>query len=196
MRARPSRRTASTSSAYLEEFDEWAQTYINPFEDLAGPDAVPQLGQPTRRVAELEADGIVAEVLFPNTIPPFFPSGALVTPQPTADEYERRWAGLQAHNRWLVDFCEEAPGRRAGIAQILLNDVDDAVAEMPLGDGRRSHRWRAAAGRPARRAMPPLSSDEYEPIWAACEELDVVGQPPRRRRRCPTFVVTDPAPPR
>ena len=91
----------------------------------------------SRRIAELEADGVVAEVLFPNTIPPFFPSGNLVAPQPSAEEYEQRWAGLKAHNRWMVDFCQEAPGRRAGIAQIMLNDVDDAVGEI---------RWAKDAG--------------------------------------------------
>ena len=103
-------------------------------------------------IAELEADGVVAEVLFPNTIPPFFPSGNLVAPQPSPEEYERRWAGLKAHNRWMVDFCNEAPGRRAGIAQIMLNDVDDAVDEIRWAAGCRTHRRHPAAGRPARRA--------------------------------------------
>ena len=38
----------------------------------------------------------------------------------TAEEYRCGWAGVQAHNRWLVDFCAErpAPGRsRAGVPQ-------------------------------------------------------------------------------
>ena len=114
------------ASRWHDDFDAWAQTYSNPFEDLAGSNAYRNWDSDAR-VTELEADGIVAEVLFPNTIPPFFPSGALVTPAPNAAEYEHRWAGLQAHNRWLADFCAAAPGRRAGVAQILLNDVDDAL---------------------------------------------------------------------
>ena len=81
---------------------------------------------------DLEADGIAAEVIFPNTVPPFFPGGALVTQAPPADAHdlELRWAGLQAHNRWLADFCARTPGRRAGIAQILLHDVDASVEEI------------------------------------------------------------------
>ena len=69
-------------------------------------------------------------MLFPNTVPPFFAQGNLTALEPTAADYERRWAGLQAHNRWLADFCAAAPGRRAGLAQIFLNDVDDALAEV------------------------------------------------------------------
>ena len=56
---------------------------------------------------------------------------------PRNEDFPQRWAGLQAHNRWLADFCDDAPGRRAGVAQILLNDVDAAVAEV---------RWAREAG--------------------------------------------------
>ena len=35
-------------------------------------------------------------------------------------------AGIRAHNRWLVDFCNRFPERRAGIGQIFINDIDDA----------------------------------------------------------------------
>ena len=59
-----------------------------------------------------EADGIVAEVIFPNTIPPFYPEPSLKVQQPGANEgdLELRWTGLRAHNRWLADFCSMAPG--------------------------------------------------------------------------------------
>lgn len=112
-----------------EDFDAWAAGYVNPYEDLLA-DTADRNWNSGRRVAELEEDGIVAEVVFPNTIPPFFPSGSLMAPAPTAQELELRWAGLRAHNRWLADFCAAAPGRRAGVFQILLNDVDAAVEEI------------------------------------------------------------------
>jgi predicted TIM-barrel fold metal-dependent hydrolase len=186
--------------AYLEtrwhdEFDVWAATYRDPW--LAFEQAVDDRGAdreadgrtrragavngiiPTNwdgqaRLKDLESDGIVGEVIFPNTAPPFFPSGALTAATPrTREEYQRRWAGLKAHNRWLVDFCGEVPGRRAGIAQILLNDVDDAVREIE---------WVKAAGlrggvllpmvEPSA-GIPPVFSTAYEQIWAACADLDV-----------------------
>ncbi len=59
---------------YLEEFDAWAKTYVNPYDDLRGETAYRNWDSATRE-RELEDDGVVAEVLFPNTIPPFFPSG-------------------------------------------------------------------------------------------------------------------------
>jgi predicted TIM-barrel fold metal-dependent hydrolase len=153
-----------------EEFDEWAKTYVNPWSDLQAETAWRNWDS-ARRLAELEADGVVAEVLFPNTIPPFFPSGLLSAHLPSErGEYERRFAGIRAHNRWLADFCAEAPGRRAGIAQIFLNDVDDAVAEI---------RWAAEVGLtggillpgiPPDSGLPPLYAPDYEPVWQACDE--------------------------
>ncbi len=133
------------ASRWYDEFDVWAQSFQNPFADLAGSNAYRNWDS-EQRLTELEADGIVAEVLFPNTVPPFFPSGALVTPAPNRDEYEHRWAGLQAHNRWLADFCAAAPGRRAGVAQILLNDLDDTLAEVEFVAAVRTLRRGAAPG--------------------------------------------------
>lgn len=62
-----------------EAFDAWAATYVNPYEDLLA-DTADKNWNSARRLAELEEDGIVAEVVFPNTIPPFFPSAALMAP--------------------------------------------------------------------------------------------------------------------
>jgi len=155
------------------EFDAWADAYINPWGDLVDPDADRNWNS-DRRLRELEADGIVAEVLYPNTIPPFFPQGMLLAGTPTRADYERRWAGVQAHNRWLADFCAQAPGRRAGVIQIMLNDVDDAVAEI---------RWGVEQGLtggvmlpgvvPGDPNLPQLWSEVYEPIWRTCAELDL-----------------------
>jgi predicted TIM-barrel fold metal-dependent hydrolase len=158
--------------AYLDEFDRWVATYVCPFPELEGPDASRNWDS-DRRVAEMEADGIVAEVLFPNTVPPFYPKSSLTARPPAVDdaEHELRWAGLRAHNRWLADFCAATPGRRAGIAQILLTDVDAAVREI---------RWARDAGlsggvllpgAPPGTGVAPLYSPTYDPIWQVCEEL-------------------------
>src|SRR5260370_3797686 len=161
----------SLERAYLDDFDDWVADYVVPYPDLEGPNASRNWDS-DRRLAELESDGIVAEVLFPNTVPPFYPKTSLTQlPPANAAEVGRRWAGLRAHNRWLADFCAATPGRRAGIAQILLNDVDLAVAEI---------RWAREAGltggvllpgAPPGTGLEPLYSPVYEPIWAVCEEL-------------------------
>jgi predicted TIM-barrel fold metal-dependent hydrolase len=125
-----------------------------------------------RRLRETEADGVVAEVIFPNTSPPFAPTP--ITEFGEAElgkDHEHRWAGIRAHNRWLADFCQEAPGRRAGLVQIFLPFVEESVAEI---------RWAKEAGltggvllpgAPPGSGVEPLYAPKYEPIFAVCEEL-------------------------
>ncbi|WP_405832361.1 amidohydrolase family protein [Streptomyces sp. NBC_01176] len=155
-----------------EAFDAWAAAYVNPYQDLLA-DTADRNWNSERRLAELERDGIVAEVVFPNTIPPFFPSASLTAPAPTAREFAQRWAGLRAHNRWLADFCAAAPGRRAGVFQILLNDVDEAVREIRRAAGAGLTGGVLLPGTPPGSGLPELHSTAYDPIWAACAELGV-----------------------
>lgn len=155
-----------------EEFDAWAAAYVNPHEDLMAPEAERNWDS-ARRLAELEADGIVAEVVFPNTIPPFFPSAMLTAPAPTGEEFTLRWAGLRAHNRWLADFCALAPGRRAGVAQILLGDVDEAVREVRWAKEAGLHGGVLLPGTPPGSGLPELHSPVYDPLWAVCAELEM-----------------------
>jgi predicted TIM-barrel fold metal-dependent hydrolase len=126
----------------------------------------------TRRLRETEADGVVAEVIFPNTSPPFAPTPITEFGEPdVGKDHQRRWAGIRAHNRWLADFCREAPGRRAGLVQIFLPFVEESVAEI---------RWAKEAGltggvllpgAPPGSGIDPLYAPKYEPIFAVCEEL-------------------------
>ena len=164
-----------------EEFDAWAANYFDPWADIdaesewkAGVSSFmsPLNWDSNKRLEALETEGIVAEVVFPNTVPPFFPNGLLAAPGPrTADEYDRRWAGIKAHNRWLKDFCDDAPGRRFGVAQVFIDNVEDTVAEI---------RWAKEAG--LRQVLLPsdhhlklhnLYYGSLEPIWSVCEELDM-----------------------
>ena len=134
--------------AWRGEFDAWREKYKNPFRDLQDGGRIRNWDD-ERRNGDLEADGIVAEVVFPNTVPPFFPSFILFARPPTEEQYPARLAGIRAHNRWLADWCARFPNRRAGIGQIFLNDVDDAIADVALVQRARAARRRAAVGRPA-----------------------------------------------
>ncbi|MEL7207396.1 MAG: amidohydrolase family protein [Actinomycetota bacterium] len=159
---------------WRDEFDAWRGDYANPFRDLQG-DGRSRNWDDDRRIAEQEEDGVVAEVVFPNTVPPFFPTGALVARPPTAEELPRRLAGIRAHNRWLIDFCGRHPERRAGIAQLFLNDLDEAIADVEFAA---ANGLRGGVLLPAVPAdvdhIEPLYSRHYDPLWAACEELGVV----------------------
>jgi len=127
-----------------------------------------------QRLRVLDADGIVAEVIFPDGItemnmPPFGAGLSLPTEEIVP---ELQWAGARAHNRWLSEFCQVAPERRAGVAIVpALWDVDEAVRET---------RW--ARERGLRSILIPnywgkhdaYHHPKYDPLWAVCEELEMV----------------------
>jgi predicted TIM-barrel fold metal-dependent hydrolase len=163
------------ASKWHDEFDAWAASYEVPYDDMKGPDGERNWDS-ERRLTDLEADGIVAEVIFPNTVPPFFPKASLADQPPAANagDLAARWAGLQAHNRWLAEFCAEAPGRRAGIAQIMLHDLDAAVAEIRWAKDNGLTGGVLLPGAPPGSGLPHLFDPEYyEPLWAVCAELDM-----------------------
>ena len=170
---------------YHEAFDQWAATYHDAWCDVSGnEDLDMDIGvasgdrninwDSSTRNKELESQGIAGEVVLPNTSPPFFPTGVIMATSPrTQEDYELRWAGLRAHNRWLVDFCNDLPGRRAGVAQLFVNDIDDAIAEVE---------WVAESGLKGGVLMPviyptdglpPLYDARYDPLYAACASLGV-----------------------
>jgi predicted TIM-barrel fold metal-dependent hydrolase len=123
-----------------------------------------------RRLREQEADGWVAEVIFPNTQPPFapLPASDFEAPQ-LGNEHERRFAGLRAHTRWLADYVSRAPERRAGCAQIFLGDVEGSVAEIEWAAANDLRGGIVLPGAPPGSGVAPLYAPDYEPIWAACE---------------------------
>ena len=159
--------------AYHEDFDAWRAKYRNPFRDLGDQRRLRNWDNDMRN-SQQEADGIVGEVVFPNTVPPFFPSFVLFAPPPRPEDYPHRLAGIRAHNRWLTDWCGEFPERRAGIGQIFLNDIDDAIAEV---------HWIKEHGLRGGVLLPnvppdvtwvkPLYDPEYDRLWAVLEDLQV-----------------------
>jgi predicted TIM-barrel fold metal-dependent hydrolase len=158
---------------YRDDFDAWRGKYRNPFKDLKD-DRRTQNWDNERRHSEQEADGVVGEVVFPNTVPPFFPSFVLFAQPPKPEEYEHRHAGIQAHNRWLVDHVAEAPVQRAGIGQIFTNDVDDAIADATWI---KEHNLRGGVllpnPSPDAKWVKPLYDPDYDPLWAALQDLDI-----------------------
>ncbi len=169
-------------SKYHDEFDAWEATFVNPFEDLRA-DFAYRNWDSAARLRELEDDGVVAEVLFPNTIPPFFPSGNLLARPPADDEYELRWAGLQRAQPLVGRLLRRhaGPARRDG-------------AGVPQRRRRRGRRGRMGRGRGTAGGHPPAGR---APRLGAAADLHphlrpLVGrvpgprhadQQPQRRRR-------------
>jgi predicted TIM-barrel fold metal-dependent hydrolase len=159
---------------YRHDFDAWRAKYKNPFKDLKETDLRVRNWDGELRDSQLNRDGIVGEVIFPNTVPPFFPSFVLFAQPPTPEEYEHRHAGIQAHNRWMADFVAQKPEARAGIGQIFLNDLDDAIADV-VWCRENGLRGGVLVGSvpPTCSWLKPLYDPHYDPLWRVCEELGV-----------------------
>lgn len=153
---------------YAGAFDEWAAADRAKGRRDAGnmQSAIDVAAQwdATRRLADLESQGVVAEVLFPNGIPfqgeQFTDAGRAASPELTQ-------AGNAAYNRWLADFCSQAPERFAGQAVVLFDDVEQAVRDVYWA---REHGLRGVM-------MPGLYpggtyffDPVLDPVWAAIEE--------------------------
>lgn len=162
------------ASEYHDDFDAWRGKYKNPWKDLRDTDLRIRNWDDDRRDADQLADGIVGEVVFPNTVPPFYPGFVLFAGPPKPDEYEHRRAGIHAHNRWLVDFCARKPAQRAGIGQFFLNDIDDAITDITWI---KEHGLRGGVLLPTVAPdvdwVKPLYHPDYDRLWAALQDLDV-----------------------
>ena len=131
---------------------------------------------PEVRDKELDADGVAGEVIFADgdavtgqESPPFgagLSAGQITDPR-------LAFGGARAHNRWLVEFCDTNPPRRAGVALVpITHDVEQSVAEI-------EH----MAGQPGIAGImiptmwhgfEPYGDDRYDPVWAACAETGMV----------------------
>ena len=78
-------------------------------------------GDPAKRIEIMDADGLDAEVLFPNR--PW--QGVVGNRDP-----ELHLAMMRAYNDWLSEFCSYAPTRMAGLAGVPNRGVAAAVEEV------------------------------------------------------------------
>jgi predicted TIM-barrel fold metal-dependent hydrolase len=125
---------------------------------------------PARRVAEMDREGVAAEVLIAQhqlAVPPFFAYAN--RPHPP----ELRAAGTRAYHRWLADYASVAPHRLLAIAEPgPCLDMEATVREL---------KWAAAQGFVATHApgiiadpaLPRLFDRHFDAYWSACVELDL-----------------------
>jgi predicted TIM-barrel fold metal-dependent hydrolase len=160
--------------AFLDDFDAWRGKYKNPWKDLRDTDLRVRNWDDERRDRDQLSDGVVGEVIFPNTVPPFYPGFVLFAGPPKPEDYAHRRAGIHAHNRWMVDFCARKPDQRAGIGQFFLNDIDDAIEDVTWI---KEHGLRGGVLLPTVapdvKWVKPLYDPCYDPLWAAIQDLDL-----------------------
>jgi predicted TIM-barrel fold metal-dependent hydrolase len=122
----------------------------------------------------VDADGVTAEVLFPDGItqrnsPPF---GADLGMRPEGADPELQWVGARAHNRWLAEFCAIEPHRRIGVALIpAFWDVEENIKEI---------RWARENGLKSIllpvlvEGMDSYNHPKYYPMWELIQDLGMV----------------------
>jgi len=127
-----------------------------------------------RRLAVLEQQGIHAEVVYSGPVLAGGLASAMFAGATKAEGLELVWPALHAYNRWLVEFCAAARGRRAGCIPIDLHDMDRAVEEIA---------WARESGLFGGVVLPAMSTtaglrgyadDYFDPFWSACEDHDMV----------------------
>lgn len=121
----------------------------------------------TVRLAELEADGIAGEVIFPQMAP--FGAGLMQYRHPVSPEHNLE--GIRAYNRWLADLCKVNPGRHAGVALINVDDIDVSVRE--IRKAKELGLWGGVLLPTSTGDHPFYHHPRYEPLWTVCEELDL-----------------------
>ncbi len=159
---------------YRDRFDQWRGGYKNPSQAHYGNKKMRNWDLDIRS-RDQNSQGVVGEVIFPNTVPPFYEKSIVTARPPAPADYELTLAGIRAHNRWLKDFCAEDPDRRAGIGLILPNDFDEAIRDIE---------YIAKAGLRGGVLLPlippdctwlkPLFDPSWDRIFAAIQDHDLV----------------------
>ncbi|MEE9284623.1 MAG: amidohydrolase family protein, partial [Dehalococcoidia bacterium] len=113
---------------------------------------------PDARLQDMAADGVEAEVLYPNLAMRLYG---------LSDPGLQR-ACFQAYNDWLAEYCSAHPKQLYGIALVSLYDVDASVTEL-----RRARKIGLSGA--AVWADPPeglgFLDDRYDAFWAEAQDL-------------------------
>jgi predicted TIM-barrel fold metal-dependent hydrolase len=116
---------------------------------------------PHKRIPDMDLDGIDAAFLYPSM--GLF-AGAVHDPALAG-------ALCRAYNRWLADYCKPYPDRLFGVAMLPMQSVAHAIEEMKFA--RKELGFKAAFIRPNPYNNKMINHPDYEPFWAAAEEVDM-----------------------
>ena len=116
---------------------------------------------PHEAIKDMEVDGVAGGVIFPT-----LGVGGMWQ----VENSELLSAICRTYNDWIAEFCQPYPERLAGACMINLDDIQAGVDEL--------HRSRKLGLRAAVIAVHPAHerqyhNPEYEPFWAAAQDLDM-----------------------
>ena len=115
---------------------------------------------PEEQIKDMDIDGVDLSILYPTL-------GLLLFKVPDS---ELLTAVFRTYNDWLGEFCQTSPKRLTGIAMVNVDDVQVSVKEL--------ERCRNLGFVGAMITVYPpegrrYDSPEYDPLWAAAQELEM-----------------------
>ncbi len=114
---------------------------------------------PTARVAEQDADGVAAEVIYPTV-------GMVLC---NIDDFDLKKASFDAYNRWIAEYCSHAPDRLLGCGQTAMRSPEEGIEDLKaikaLG-----LRGVMMPGQPA---LEDYDSPIYDEFWETAIELEL-----------------------
>jgi predicted TIM-barrel fold metal-dependent hydrolase len=110
------------------------------------------------RLADMDADGIHAQVLYPSVTL----KGARIY----SEDRELQLACVQAYNGWLLEFCEGSQGRLFGQAILPTTGIDDACSELEAAM-KSGHKGAVISSFPNGSLDPAPEDDRF---WAIAQE--------------------------
>jgi len=120
------------------------------------------------RVRDMDANGVLGSLNFPS-----WPGFAGRQFQMTPDK-DMALALLRAYNDWHVDeWCGSHPGRFIPCGLVPVWDPALMADEVHRLAGKGCHAITFSEN-PARLGLPSLHSDQWDPFWAACEDVQSV----------------------
>ena len=139
------------------------------FHDMLEGLRIPGGHDPVARLADMDAEGIDAAVLYPSQAMFFGPT----EPIEAFHDIDFVTDCIRAYNDWIADYCAAAPQRLFGIAAVPLQSTEHAVAEAERAAdlGLRGVFIRPSAYLKGTDTFLPLNHAAYDPFWSACQSL-------------------------
>ncbi len=122
--------------------------------------APPSVWDPAARVKDQDLDGVQAEMIYTSMGMPLY----------GLDDANLRAACFRAYNDWAVEYCSPYPKRLLPLGLLTLEDIDAGIKELTriVNKGMKGAMIWAEA--PDER---PYNHRDYDPFWAAAQDLNV-----------------------
>ncbi|HJY84831.1 MAG TPA: amidohydrolase family protein, partial [Candidatus Binatia bacterium] len=150
-----------TPIPYARPFGAGVKAEDFPEHNKKGVEAAPaSVWDPAARLKEQDIDGVKAEVLYTTF-------GMLLF---GLDDAELRAACFRAFNDWAAEYCSHDPKRLIGLGVISLEDIPTAAAELERIAKKGLHGALIWGAPPEDK---PYSLPDYDPFWAAAQDLQM-----------------------